>query len=191
MDERELFILSNRDLLPVIQRIRDEHWGLKAPPNITWKPDQSIRDLVNYHIYDDAWVPDVLAGKTAEEVGDRYEHLRTTMETAAEYPRWNRVAIDAVSGFSAMERIVHLSYGDYTAREYLTHVSLFRGLRNYDLATFLGFAHSLSPELAQGLYEIVLPRAALLREMHVIGAEIPVPSDAPLLKKFLALTGRG
>jgi hypothetical protein len=190
MDEVRVFLQANKDLVSVIDKIQEHQWTLRAPAEMSWQPDQTIRDLVNYHIYDDAWVSDVLAGKTAAEVGDRYEALRTTKDTAAEYRKHNKLACDAVRGFRELDRIVHLSYGDFTAREYLTHITLFRGLRNYDFSKFLGFRHNLSPELVEGLWEIIFPQAALLREMHVIGAEIPVPAEAPLLDRLLGLTGR-
>jgi hypothetical protein len=190
MDEAAVFILANKDLLPVILRIEDDQWSLPAPPQISWKPDQTLRQLVNYHVYDDAWVPDVLAGKTAAEVGDRFESLLGATDTVAQYTRYNKVAIDAVAGFKDYDRQVHLSYGDFTAREYLTHVTLFRGFRVYDFSKFLGFKPNLSPMLVQGLWDIVFPRAAELRAIHVIGEELPVPNDAPLLARVMALTGR-
>jgi len=190
MDVAKAFIQANKDLLPVILKIKDDQWNLPAPPKTSWKPNQTLRNLVNYHAYDDAWVPDVLAGKTAAEVGDQFESLLDATDTLAQYIKFNKIAVDAVAEFSDFDRKVHLSYGDFTAQEYLTHVTLFRGLRTYDFAKFLGFVPELSPLLVQGLWDIISPKIAELRAMHVIGEEVPVAEDAPLLDRLMAMTGR-
>ena len=71
LSEQEVFILSERALSKVIDQIQDRQWDQTTPD---WfqtgrqgKP--TLRDIINYHAYDSAWVPDVLAGKTMAEVG--------------------------------------------------------------------------------------------------------------------------
>ena len=190
MDEASVFLQSNKDLLPVILQIQESQWTQPVPPEMSWKPGQTLRNIVNYHVYDDAWVPDVLAGKTAAQVGDRWESLLTTTSTLREYEKYNLIAQESVAAFVEFDRTVHLSYGDFTAREYLQHITLFRGFRVYDLSRFLGIKADFSELLVQGLWDIVFPKAKELRAMHVIGEEIAVPADAPLLQRLLGLTGR-
>ncbi|MDB5171059.1 MAG: hypothetical protein JWO35_753, partial [Candidatus Saccharibacteria bacterium] len=69
MTIQELFIRSNEELKKVIDQITDQQWDIVMPAGITSKP-ATLHESVNYHSYDDAWVPDVLDGKTKAEVGD-------------------------------------------------------------------------------------------------------------------------
>jgi len=186
----EAFVLANQELLPVIVGITDNQWDMPVPPEMTWQPNQRLRDIVNYHTYDDAWVPDVLAGKTADEVGGRYEALRTTQDTLGEYRTHNARANEAVKGFIDLDRTTHLSYGDFTASEYLQHVTLFRGMRVFDLAHLTGQAHEPSEELVQALWDIIQPQAEALRSMGVFGPTVAVSPGASLRDQLLGLTGR-
>jgi hypothetical protein len=88
------------------------------------------------------------------------------------------------------DRIVHRSFGDFSAREYFWQVSGFRGLRAHDPALVIGVEPRLSDELVQGLWDEISPHA---EEWHAIGvfpAAVPVPESAPLLDRLLGLTGR-
>ena len=190
MEETKVFVVANEVLLALIKQIKSAQWDMAVPAEMTWQPDQKLRDIVNYHIYDDAWVPDMLAGRTMAEVGDTYDFLRSTTDSVAEYEKYNRRANKAVESFADFDRIAHLSYGDFTAREYLTHITLYRGLHTFDIAKLIGAKIQVPDALVQGLWEIVEPQAQVLRDMHVIGAEVPVPKDAPLLDRLLGITGR-
>src|SRR6266702_3481531 len=63
-------------LCDVVDRIGDEQWAMGLPAWFKANPaqkDLDLRRIINYHAYDDAWVPDVLAGKTMAEVGSRHD----------------------------------------------------------------------------------------------------------------------
>ena len=45
---------------------------MAVPTGMTRQP-ATLRETINYHAYDTAWVPDTLAGKTIEEVGSTYD----------------------------------------------------------------------------------------------------------------------
>jgi hypothetical protein len=85
---------------------------------------------------------------------------------------------------------VHLSYGDFPTREYLKHITYFRGGRVYDIARFMGADTSLPADLVQGLWDELAPQAEEWRKMSVFGPAVEVPDDAPLQDRLLALTGR-
>src|SRR5438270_13436028 len=73
MQENEVFILADRALERVVRRIRDDQWSMVMPESfLTRISDRrpTLREIVNYHAYDDAWVPDMLAGRTMQEVGN-------------------------------------------------------------------------------------------------------------------------
>ena len=76
MNEQDLFILADTTLLGVINQIHSDQWTMTMPPDFsTWDPNTTItlREVINYHAYDEAWVPDTLAGKTIEDVGKAHD----------------------------------------------------------------------------------------------------------------------
>lgn len=191
MTNAELFMVADSALTDVIKQIQPEQWAMTVPDDMSWHPGpHTLHDIINYHAYDEAWVPDVLAGKTAAEVGTQYDGDLLGDDPMANYGKYVELAQAAVGGFSAPEQIVHLSYGDYSADDYLTHISLFRGLRVYDIAKLIGADLTMPEALVAGLWAIVEPQAEELRKMGVFGPAVEVPADAPLQDRLLGLTGR-
>ena len=190
MDEQGVFILADEALKAVVDQIRDDQWALRVPDDMTRRTGTTLRETVNYHAYDDAWVPDVLAGRTIAEVGDKYDG-----DLLGDHPKLNfasivETAVLAVRALDDPDRVVHLSYGDFPAREYLKHVTGFRGLRVYDLAKFIGADTTLPDDLVQGLWDEIAPSAEEWRAMGVFGPAVAVPDDAPRQDRLLGLTGR-
>jgi len=89
-----------------------------------------------------------------------------------------------------LNRATHLSYGIFPTKEYLKHITSFRGLRAHDIAKVIGASPDLNPELVQGMWDEFYPEAEEWRKMGVFGPKVEVPEDAPLQDKLLALTGR-
>jgi hypothetical protein len=102
--------------------------------------DPTLREIINYHAYDDAWVPDVLAGRTASEVGSKYGGDLLGTKPVVSFADIVETAVSAVRGVTDLAKIVHLSYGDYPAGEYLQHISYFQGLRVHDIGKVIGGA---------------------------------------------------
>ena len=77
MAEPETFVLADRALARVVAQIAPDQWDMILPSTFATRsrPEPpSLRTLVNYHAYDDAWVPDMLAGLTMEEAGsDKFD----------------------------------------------------------------------------------------------------------------------
>lgn len=190
MSEQDVFILSERALADVIDQIRGDQWDEYQP---AWfqtggQGDATLRQIVNYHAYDSAWVPDVLAGSTMAEVGDRYESLKTG--PGVNYRRSSDRAIAAASALDDPDKIVHLSYGDWPAREYLKHVTSFRGFRAFDIAKWIGAETRLPDGLVQGMWDEFVPEIEQWRALGVFGPAVPVSDDAPLQDRLLGLAGR-
>ena len=85
-------------------------------------------------------VPDVLAGKTIQEVGSNTTGNLLGEHPARSFEKINEASCRAVREIKDPEKIVHLSYGDFPAREYLQHILSFRGFRVYDIAKLIGAA---------------------------------------------------
>ena len=121
MTEQEVFILADQALLHVVEQIRDDQWDAVVPTEMAPRqPGSTLRQIVNYHAQDDAWVPDVLAGKTIAQVGGAHDGDLLGDAPKAAFARLAASAVDAARGFTDLGRTVHLSYGDYPAREFLS-----------------------------------------------------------------------
>lgn len=196
MNELEVFVLADQTLNRVVAQIRDNQWGMVMPADFpTSQPDQrlSLREVINYHAYEDAWVPDMLAGKTMDEAGrDKFDGDLLGEDPVGNFARIVTAACAAAQATPAedLERPVHCSFGDFSAREYLWQINSFRGLRVHDLAKVLGLDPALPSELVQGLWDEISPHAQEWRTIGVFPAAIEVPEDAPLQDRLLGLTGR-
>ena len=189
MTIQELFIRSNEELRRVVDQISDKQWSINMPEGLTSKP-ATLLESVRYHTYDDAWVPDVLAGKTKEEVGDKYEYLLAIDEILIKYDMFNQFAIDSVRGFDDLERKTHLSYGEFSAHNYLQHIVSYRAFRSYDIAKLIGVDTAMADDLVQGLLDEFVPVIDRYRQMGVFPPALEVADDANAQTRLLALVGR-
>jgi uncharacterized protein (TIGR03086 family) len=192
MSEQTVFILSERALSKTIDQVADDQWEQRTPE---WfqtgrAGSASLREIVNYHAYDTAWVPDVLAGKTIAEVGETYAGDLLGDDPKGSYRRYSEKAIIAAEALDDPDKIVHLSYGDFPAREYLKHITSFRGFRAYDIAKWIGVDTQLGDDLVQGMWDEFAPEVEQWRQMGVFGPAVAVPDDAPLQDRLLGLVGR-
>jgi len=189
MTIQELFIASNKALKVSIDHIKNEQWILNMPEGTSSRPT-TLKQAVQYHTYDDAWVPDVLAGKTKAEVGDTYEDLLTNEDLIKNYDIYNAVASEAVAKFIDLTRTVHLSYGDFPARDYLQHIISFRAFRSYDIAKLIGADTTMDTEFVDALTNEFQPVVEQYRAMGVFPKALEVAADANPQAKLLAMVGR-
>jgi len=194
MDERDVFVMADQALNQVVAQIKPDQWGMTMPANFVRSPSQgapSLREIINYHAYDDAWVPDMLAGRTMDEAGrDKFGGDLLGDQPRERFDAIVGSACRAARELTDLDRVVHCSFGDFPAREYLWQVNIFRGFRAYDIAHVLGIEFTLPAELVQGLWDELSPHAEEWRAIGVFPAAVPVPADAPLQERLLALTGR-
>lgn len=194
MNEQDLFVLADRSLKKVVDSVRDDQWEMQMPPDFPMAQEDdgvTLRRVVNHHAYDEAWVPDTLAGRTMDEAGsDKFDGDLLGADPKASFAALVDTAGAAVEEIDDLERTTHLTYGDFPAREYLTHITTFRGLRAYDIAKVIGADTQLPPDLVQGLWDEVAPHAEEWRALGVFGPRVEVPDDANLQDRLLGLTGR-
>jgi hypothetical protein len=183
MNQQDLFLMSDAALREVIDMVDADQLALAAPADWSRKPNPSLRDILAYHAFDEAWVPDVLAGRTAEEVGTRHDGDLLGDDPIGNYGEINDAATEAVTGDLDLARTVHLSYGDFPLGDYLVHTS------TWSIAKFIGLDYSLPDALVDGLWEIVGPQIDGFRAMGVFPPEITVPDDADAETRLLARVG--
>jgi len=194
MRESDIFVLADRALNAVVARIRDDQWQIAMPPSFARRDTDhtpTLREIIGYHAYDDAWVPDMLAGKTMAEAGpDKFSGDLLGDDPRASFAAIVDAACAAALALDDLERVVHCSFGDFPAREYFWQINGFRGLRAHDIAQVIGVEAALPAELVQGLWDEISPHADEWRQFGVFPAAVPVPATAPLLDRLLGITGR-
>jgi uncharacterized protein (TIGR03086 family) len=191
VDLRDVFVAADEALVRVVEGLTVEQWGMETPAGLRFREHhRTLGDLVRHFAYDDSWVPDTLAGRTAEEVGDKYDGDLLGDDRVRSFGDIAGKAVDAVKGFGDFDRVVHLSYGDYSARTYLEHITIFRGFGTFDIARLTGADTTLPEDLVRGLWEVVEPQAEELRELGVFGPRVAVGDDAPLQDRLMGLSGR-
>jgi hypothetical protein len=139
-------------------------------------------------------VPDILAGRTMAEVGAQKWKGEDLL---AEDPKANfaRFVASAVAAAEALplddlQRTAHLSFGDFSMREYFWQITQFRTFRAYEFAVLIGVDPTLPIELVRGVRAQIEPNVAAWRAIGVLAPEVPVPADASEQDRLLGLSGR-
>jgi uncharacterized protein (TIGR03086 family) len=195
MDERDVFVLADRALNRVVAQITDDQWDMQMPATFARRGDAAniptLRAIIGAHASDDAWVPDMLAGRTMDEVGkSTFDGDLLGADPKAAFAAIVEKACVAASQLDDLDGTVHCSFGDYPAREYLWQINGFRGMRAWDIARAIGLDPTLPDALVQGLWDELSPVADGWRQFGVFPAAVPVADDAPLMQRLLGLTGR-
>jgi hypothetical protein len=194
LTEPEVFVLADQALNDVVAQIKGDQWPMEMPPSFATRVTDhrpTLREIINYHAYDDAWVPDMLAGKTMAEVGlDKFKGDLLGEEPKLRFAEIVDKACAAATRLDDLDRTVHCSFGDFPARGYLWQINMFRGLRAHEIGRVIGVDLELPEALVQGLWDEISPQAEEWRAIGVFPAAVAVPDGAPLMDRLLGLTGR-
>jgi uncharacterized protein (TIGR03086 family) len=192
MTEQEVFVLADKALNHVVAQIADDQWDMQMPPSFARNGESpTLRTVIGQHAFDDAWVPDMLAGRTMNEAGTtKFDGDLLAGDPKADFAAIVETACGAASRLDDLDRTVHCSFGDFPAREYLWQATTFRGMRAWDIANVIGVDPTLPGDLVQGLWDELTPVADGWRQYGVFPAAVPVAADAPLMQRLLGLTGR-
>src|SRR3954451_12429528 len=87
-----------------IHQVGDDQWS-SPTPCAGW----DVRALVNHLVNENRWTPEIFAGRTVAEVGDRFDGDLLGSDPKATWNDAAREAVEAVHGAGAMVRTVHLS----------------------------------------------------------------------------------
>ncbi len=165
--------------------VRDDQWNLPTPC-AAW----DVRALVNHVVGEDRWTAPLFEGQTIAEVGDRFDG-----DLLAENPLGAcQAAVDeataAVGEPGAIDRIVHLSFGDTPAREYVWQLFADHLIHAWDLARAIVADEHLDEELVASCATWFEPMEEAYRGAGAIAARPPVPADADAQTLLLARFGR-
>ncbi len=192
--EAEVFVLADEAVVGVFGQIGGQQWDSMLPPVFDMAgADQPVplRKAVNHLAYDDAWVPDLLAGRTMDEVGtDRFDGDLLGDDPAGAVTRIGKAATDAARQVTDRDAVVHCSYGDVPTWDYFWQLNIARTLTAHDVARHIGADSPLTEELCQAMYEGTKPSAEMWRSYGIYRAQVPVADGASWRDRYLALTGR-
>jgi uncharacterized protein (TIGR03086 family) len=167
-----------------VELIRADQWELPTPCR-----EWTVRDLVGHLVYEQLWVPPLLAGSTIEEVGDRYDG-----DQLGDDPRgaWKRAAGAALEAVAAAEDLgdfdVHLSYGSKSADHYVGELTSDLAVHAWDLARAIGADDTLDPALVEAVAASTPSGGP--GPAAIFDPPVPVPPGAGAQDRLIALYGR-
>lgn len=169
----------------LLRSVRDDQWSA-ATPCAEW----TVRDLCNHVIGENRWMPPMMAGRTVAEVGDALDGDLLGDDASRAWDEAAAEALAAVREPGAMERTVHLSFGDFSGRFYVGQVLSDHVIHGWDLARALGADEAQDEELVRFAYDELVPQFEQWRAAGAFGPKVEVPEDADVQTKLLAEAGR-
>jgi uncharacterized protein (TIGR03086 family) len=182
---QELYTRALEQFGRKVHAIRDDQWSNPTPC-----ADWDVRALVNHLVNENLWVPPLVEGKTIEEVGDR---LDGDLLGDDPFTAWDAAAKGGMAAMTepgAMDRTVHLSFGDTAASEYANQVFTDLAVHGWDLARGTGADERIHPEFVDVLYAQAAPMEEELKSYGVFGGKVVPPEGADKQTKLLAIFGR-
>lgn len=184
LGEAKAFRRASEGFVERARQIGEQQWSAPTPCT-----EWDVRMLVNHVAGEYLWVPEMLAGRTIAEVGDRLDGDVLGDDPLQALISARRAAVDAIDAPDALATTVHLSFGDLPAGEYVKQMALDSVIHSWDLAHGIGADEQLDPELVELFYVDIQATAEAWRSAGVFGPE-KAPSDDSTQAKLLALTGR-
>jgi hypothetical protein len=187
--QQQLFLASDAALREVIDQFTPATLEVAVPAEWSTNKTTTMLGMLANHARDEAWVPDVIAGKTMDEVGDTWKGDLLGDTPVASYDALNDLATAAVSKPIVDGQIAHLSYGDFPVATFLEHTSFYRGFQAPLIAKVAGIPFAMSDELVDLLWSTVEPQLEGLRAIHVFGPAVVVPEGSDRETQLLGMTG--
>lgn len=157
--------------------------------NATPCTDWDVRALVDHLVYETLWVPDLVAGTTLEEVGDRYDGDRLGDDPKAAWISAKAAAVEGIRS-SSLDVRVHTSGGQLSADEYLIQMLFDAVIHGWDLSQGVGTDHTIPDDVARDLEAWFAPQVERMLAARIIASPVSVPHDADAATRLIALSGR-
>jgi uncharacterized protein (TIGR03086 family) len=176
-----------------LHRRSHEEFGRRLAAVTDWSaptPDEDwdTRALVRHVIAEQQIVPHLLSGVPLEEARQAVDPLDDD-DLRAEWERYSPAAIAAWDE-APSSGTVRLMRDTLTLDDYLREQVSDIAIHAWDLARATGSDETLHPDLVEAAWSIFEPQKATLEASGLYASAVPVPEDAPLQVRLLALTGR-
>jgi uncharacterized protein (TIGR03086 family) len=168
-----------------VSQIRADQWEAGTPD-----PDWSVRDLVGHLVFEDLWGPPLFAGATIDEVGDRFDGDVLGPDPKAAWLAASTRTLEAAGEPGAMDRTVHLSFGDFPGREYAMQLFADHLIHAWDLARAIGADERLDGGLVDACTTWFPAVEDAYRSFGAIAGRPPVHGSADAQTQLLAMFGR-
>jgi uncharacterized protein (TIGR03086 family) len=168
-----------------VHAVRDDQWDAHTPCS-----EWNVRTLVNHLVYENRWAPPRFEGMTIEEVGDQFEGDLLGDDPGAAWDDSAEEAVAAVTDDGALERTVHLSFGDVPGREYALQLFADTLVHGWDLARAIGADERMEPELIDACAAWFAGVEDAYRGAGAVGPRPAIPEDADPQTRLLAMFGR-
>jgi uncharacterized protein (TIGR03086 family) len=185
MDIREAYRQALAGFGEHVTEVRADQWHNPTPC-----ADWDVRALVNHLVYENRWVPELLAGRTVAQVGDAYEGDLLGEDPVKAFHTSAAAASAAAAGTGVLTRTTHLSFGDVPGAEYLHQVFADALIHGWDLARATGADDRLDPELVRACASWFAGQEDAYRSAGAIGPRPELAADADPQARLLAAWGR-
>jgi uncharacterized protein (TIGR03086 family) len=168
-----------------VHAVQEDQWSSPTPC-----ADWDVRALVNHLVGENLWTKPLMQGKTIADVGSIYDGDVLGEDPAVAWDSSADSALVAMGEPGAMDRIVHLSFGDFPAPEYASQLFADFLIHGWDLARAIGADESMDPELVEACATWFANMEAAYRGAGVVAERPDVPEDADAQTRLLAAFGR-
>jgi uncharacterized protein (TIGR03086 family) len=149
-----------------------------------------VRALVQHVVNELAWIAPLVEGKTIAEVGDALDGDLLGTDPLAAFHHHSRLAHEALEQPGALERTVHLSFGDFSGEYYANQVGGDVLVHAWDLARALGQDVELPEDLVAWAIPYWEATLAEFGPTEYFAAPLEVPDGADAQTRLLAAVGR-
>lgn len=171
---------AHREFSDRIAAITD--WDAPTPDS-----DWNVRDLVRHVVLEQQWIPPLLRGLSVRDA--RRELSPLGPDLAEEWQKHSARATEAWQT-TPSDVPVQLSYDTVTAEDYLREQVSDVTIHSWDLARATEADEALDDELVAAVWTVFEPQKDALQASGLFASPVPLPDDAPLQSRLLALTGR-
>jgi uncharacterized protein (TIGR03086 family) len=168
-----------------VREVRAGQWQLPTPCR-----DWDVRALVNHVVAEARWAQPLLDGRTVADVGNALDGDLLGEDPLAAWTAGCEAALAAAGAPDVETRVVHLSFADTPALEYLRQLTADYLVHTWDLAVTIGADDRLDPELVAAVTAWFPAQAAGYRSAGMIASAVPIAEGADAQRRLLAQFGR-
>ncbi|MEU6820133.1 TIGR03086 family metal-binding protein [Streptomyces atriruber] len=169
-----------------VHAVRADQWDAATPCT-----DWTVHDLVNHLASEQLWVPPLLRdGATTQSVGDAFDGDLLGPDPVAS---WDTAATASRAAFrepGALDRTVHLSFGETSAAFYGGQMTTDLVVHAWDLSRAIGADETLPEGLVDFAMSEVSPYADELAKSGLFAPAVEPPAGADAQTRLLSLLGR-
>ncbi|MCU1676388.1 MAG: hypothetical protein JWM93_1146 [Frankiales bacterium] len=184
MDPVELHAVAGGRVTQLVRAARPDQWTGPTPCT-----EWDVRTLLNHLVYEQLWAPELLRGATVEQVGDRFDGDVLGDDPQGAWEKTYGAAHDAVAE-ADLDGMVHVSWGQISAREYIGQLNLDLAVHGWDFARGTGADDTIDPRVVGALLPGVVAGSDGLTASGAFGTPVAVSDSVDPQTRMLALLGR-